>query len=148
MAKKTPKKIAWDWCSQYVRLRDAIVYQHKHPGMTFGYVKCCTCSNIKHWRRGDAGHWIDRGSGGMSGVYFDERNIHFQCKPCNGGLYVGKVKPDIKARYDEFMLETYGQGVMDELEWLDKNQSYRFKIIGIGEMYRELYQELLEGLKD
>jgi len=46
------------------------------------------------------------------------------------------------------MLETYGQGVMDELEWLDKNQSYRFKIIGIGEMYREMYQELLEGLKD
>lgn len=133
----TAKKKAWQWCSKYIRLRDAIEYQKNHPDVPFGYVKCCTCPRIVIYdKNADAGHFIPKGRGGMSGVYFDERNIHIQCKSCNG-FHQGK-----QVVYKEFMLEKYGQEVIDVLNFLDKNQSYYGKIIGIGLMYKELYEEL------
>lgn len=139
MAKKTAKKVAWEWCSKYIRLRDAIAYHKKYPSTPFGYVKCCTCPRIVIWDKNcDAGHYISRGSGGMSGVYFDERNIHAQCKSCNG-FHQGR-----QAVYREFMLEKYGQDVIDKLGFLDKNQSYKGKLIGIGLMYKEMFEELKE----
>lgn len=146
---KGVKAIAWRHCSLYCRLRDAIEYQKNYPTVPFGYVACCTCGTVKHWRHGDAGHWIDRGHGGMSGVYFDERNINFQDKTCNAGLYRGDKRIDVKKAYDEFMLRKYGQEVMDELRWLDKNQSYRGKLHAIAEMYRQMYFELCskQGIK-
>ena len=134
---KTAKKEAWEWCSKYIRLRDAIEYQNKYPETPFGYVKCCTCPRIIIWNKNcDAGHFISKSRGGLSGVYFDERNIHAQCKDCNG-FHQGKQEV-----YLEFMLEKYGQDVVDKLHWLDKNQSYKGKILGIGLMYKELYKEL------
>ena len=134
---KTAKKIAWEWCSKYIRLRDAIEYHRLHPDAPFGYVKCCTCSRIVIYNKNcDAGHFIPKSRGGLSGVYFDERNIHAQCKDCNG-FHQGR-----QAEYKEFMLEKYGQRVVDELEFLDRNNSYRYRIIGIGLLYKELYEAL------
>lgn len=140
---KTVKEKAWEWCSKYIRHRDALEYQVKYPEVDFGWVKCCTCPKIIHIKKNaDAGHYIDRGSGGLSGVYFDERNIHTQCKPCNAGFYVGRKRPDVKKAYDEFMLERYGQETIDLLRFLDKNQSYKYKIKVIGLMYKEMFNEL------
>ena len=139
------KKTAWDWCSKYIRLRDAIEFQNSHPEVPLGYVACCTCGAVKRWQEGDAGHWINRGHGGMSGVYFDERNIHFQCKTCNGGLLRGtmRIAPGaVAAAYDDFMLTKYGLKVIEELHWLDINQSYRHKLYGIAEMYKQMYFSL------
>ena len=134
---KTAKKEAWEWCSKYIRLRDAIAYQEKYPDVPFGYVKCCTCSTIIIYNNNcDAGHFISKGSRGMSGVYFDERNIHAQCKSCNG-FHQGR-----QVVYREFMLEKYSQDVIDQLEFLDQNQSYKGKIIGIGLMYKQMYEDL------
>lgn len=134
---KTAKKEAWDWCSKYIRLRDAMTYQDKYPDTPFGYVKCCTCSTVVIYNQNcDAGHFISKGSRGMSGVYFDERNIHAQCKSCNG-FHQGR-----QVVYRDFMLEKYGQEVIDKLEFLDKNQSYYGKIIGIGLMYKQMFEEL------
>lgn len=134
---KTAKKAAWEWCSKYIRLRDAIAFQNEYPDVPFGYVKCCTCPKIIIYNKNcDAGHYISKGSRGMSGVYFDERNIHAQCKDCNG-FHQGR-----QTVYHEFMLEKYGQDIIDQLEFLDRNQSYKGKIIGIGLMYREMYEEL------
>ena len=72
----------------------------------------------------DAGHFISRGSGGMSGVYFDERNIHTQCKPCNG-FHQGNAQ-----KYGDYMLQKYGQEVIDILRTLDKVNSYKYKLEG------------------
>ena len=146
----TTKQKAWSWCSKYIRLRDSVEYCVKF-GIDIGqFIRvediigpCCTCGIIKPWIRMDAGHWKDRGFGGGSGVYFDERNINLQCKPCNGGLYQGTKKPNVKLAYDNFMLERHGQIVMDTLEFLHKNQSYKGKIVAIGEMYKQMYKELL-----
>lgn len=138
------RKDVWKWCSQYIRLRDAIEFC-KGKGFDPSEFKspydlpaqCCSCGRIKSsWRLGDAGHFISRGRGGLSGVYFDERNIHFQCKGCNGfrqGNAVG---------YREFMLAKYGQDVIDQLEVLDKVNSYEGKLWQLREYYKDRYMEL------
>lgn len=141
---KTAKKEAWDWCSKYIRLRDAIEYQKRFPEVDLGWVDCCTCGRIIHIKKNaDAGHFIDRGSGGASGVYFDERNIHTQCKLCNGGFRKGvNIQGKVKGAYNQFMMDKYGPKVIDELLWLDRNQSYNNKIVGIGLMYKQMFEEL------
>lgn len=146
----TPKQKAWQWCSKYIRLRDAIAYQKQYPEVDLGWVKCCTCRRIVHIKKNaDAGHWITRGSFGASGVYFDERNINTQGKLCNGGFSCGKnIRASVDAAYDKFMLEKYGEKVMDELRFLNMNQSYKYKIEAIGVMYREMYQALLKGIEE
>ena len=150
MPRKTAKKEAWEWCSKYIRLRDAIEYHKNHPTVHFGYVKCCTCPRIIIYNKNaDAGHFIDRGRGGMSGVYFDERNINTQCKSCNGGFLAGKnIHAKAKEAYFQFMLKKYGQKVIDELEFLDRHNSYFKKIVGIGLMYKQMYKELRAGLSE
>lgn len=146
---KTAKQKAWEWCSRYCRLRDALNYCRINDIdiRQFAKVedivgKCCTCDDVRPWIEMDAGHYFDRGGGGTSGVYFDERNINLQSKSCNAGFYKGTRRPDIKANYDKFMLDKYGQGVIDELLFLHNNQSYKYKIIGIGLMYKEMYEKL------
>jgi hypothetical protein len=102
-ARKTPKQVLWDWVSKYVRLSACVNYSS-------GKGRCVTCNKPVHWKSGHAGHFIGRGIGGSSGVYFDRRNIHFQCPECNnmpGGNY---------EEYKKFMLKEYGQEVIDELK--------------------------------
>jgi len=103
-------------------------------------VKCCTCEAVLPWIRGDAGHFISRGSGGLSGVYFDERNINFQCKSCNG-FHQGRAE-----EYREFMLEKYGQKVINKLKWLNKNNSYKYKLVGLELYYKQKYAEMVRSL--
>lgn len=144
----TPKKIASTLCSRYIRLRDALDYCRKH-GIDLGQfvrpediiVQCCTCPKILPWIRMDAGHYHGRGIGGSSGVYFDERNINTQCKPCNG-FKGGNIQV-----YDVFMLEKYGQEVLDELELKDRIGSYKSQYAFIGIMYKQMYEKLLEELR-
>lgn len=99
-------------------------------------VKCCTCDAVKAWIYMDAGHFISRGSGGLSGVYFDERNSHAQCKLCNG-FHQGRAE-----EYREFMLQKYGQAVIDELKWLNRNNSYKGKLVGLELYYKQKYREM------
>ncbi len=112
----SPKKKAWTACSRYCRLRDAIAYCNEHGIDTASFsriedlpVKCCTCSLVKSWIYFDAGHYISRSSGGLSGVYFDERNIHAQSKDCN------KWKQGAAQEYREFIIKKYGENMPAEL---------------------------------
>lgn len=87
----------------------------------------------------DAGHFIGRGLGGSSGVYFNEANIHLQCKQCN--------MTNNQTGYRKFMLENYGQAVIDELERLHKVHIYKLIILeGLLLYYKQEYQELKDGL--
>jgi hypothetical protein len=61
---------AWDLFSVFIRTS----YADKFTG----YVQCYTCPAIKHWKEMDAGHYIH------SKLDFDIRNIHPQCRQCNG----------------------------------------------------------------
>lgn len=145
--KTTPKSKASTAMSRYIRLRDALDYCREHGVDLRQFArpediicKCVTCGVVKSWVRMDAGHWIGRGVGGSSGVYFDERNIHCQCKQqCNmvGG------KP---TEHEEFIIEKYGVDVRDEL------RQKHYTIIDCGSFamtmlekhYKDEYKELVK----
>ena len=136
------KKEVWGWCSLYTRIRDSIDYCKKiRIPLDSGIVQCCTCPEIKQWKYMQAGHFIGRGAGGGSGVYFDERNINTQCNCCNA------FQQGNALAYRDFMLDKYGQEVIDELRWLDRNNSYKGKLIGLGLYYKQKYEELTRSVK-
>jgi len=95
------KHAAWVEFSKYIRTKNA---SHN------GFVRCVTCDTAYHWKQMQAGHFTD---GRHNNTLFDERNVHSQCKKCNLALKGNKLK------YYKYMLEKYGQGVIDELEILD-----------------------------
>lgn len=144
------KKKASKAMSRFVRLRDALAYcrlkgidisQFARPEDIIG--RCCTCQAVKSWIRMDAGHFKGRGVGGGSGVYFDERNVHLQCKPCNG------FKGGAPDEYKEFMLHKYGEKTVAEIERKHKLPT-SFKdiaMIGTRIFYEEKYGELFKTIK-
>lgn len=139
------KKKAWDWCSKYVRLRDALAFCERREIDLVQFhrvedlpVACCTCGAIRTFRQVDAGHYFGRGLGGGSGAYFDERNLNTQCKTCNG-FHQGNFDS-----YTAFMQTKYGQEVIDELHILHiGGRSYRNgEIEAIALMYKGMFEEL------
>ena len=141
----SPKQKASTACSRYIRFRDALKYcrsmgidlsQFNRPEDIIG--SCVTCGKVKSWIRMDNGHFKGRGSGGGSGVYFDERNQHLQCKPCNG---FESGRPD---EYRHFIIEEYGQDVLDELNLKHRIPidmgAFAMKAMEI--MYKDKYEEL------
>ena len=143
----TPKAKAWKQCSRYCRLRDALDYCKKHgidlhqfsrPEDIIG--ACATCGAVKSWYLMDAGHFISRGAGGVSGVYFDERNVNLQCKRCNAfeqGAYGG---------YRNYIIHKYSIEVLDEL--LQKHyilpDMKDLAMRATEQYYKEKYKELVE----
>lgn len=79
----------------------------------YGQVKCVTCDAIGVYRDFDAGHFVPRRH---SLTMFDFRNCHVQCRPCNHHLS-GNL-----AKYREFMVLTYGEKVIAELEQLSREK--------------------------
>ncbi len=140
------KTTAWNWCSKYIRLRDAIAYCEKY-GIDLGQyndptlviVKCCTCSTAKSWKWMDAGHFHSRGLGGGSGVYWDERNIAAQCKQCN------KWRQGAAQEFEVYLIDLYGQEVLDELA-IKNRIPQKENIHAIGMYYKQEYKKLVRSL--
>jgi len=63
---KKAKKKAWIQFSRYIRLKYA----------KNGFVKCYTCSTVKHWKEMQAGHGI---GGRSNAVLFNEDIVRPQC---------------------------------------------------------------------
>ena len=122
------KAEAWIWCSLYIRLRDSVNGE---------WGPCCDCKKPVLIKYADAGHYIGRGSGGGSGVYFDERNIHLQAKQCN-------LSNQNRDGYRKFMLKEYGQKVIDELELKHRTHNYTLmELEGLKLYYKQAYEEIL-----
>ena len=146
MKNQMNKKKASEWMSRYCRLRDAIEFCRKRGVDITQFsrprdiiVACCCCGKVLSWNNVDGGHFIGRGRGGYSGVYFDERNVHAQCKGCNMWT---QNNPD----YRKFMLLKYGQDTIDELELRHKTNNYKGQIEAIGLMYKGMFLELKKEL--
>lgn len=140
------KGTVWKWCSKYIKLRDAIEDFPNHQTSDFGVIYCRTCGKLllRISKESQAGHFIGRGLGGGSGVKWDERNIHTQCYQCNRYCQGAPIT------YRKFMLETYGQKVIDELELKHKIHKYnRMEIEGLGLYYKQQYEIMCKkyGLK-
>lgn len=96
------KNKLWELLSEFVR-RSAADWR--------GYVTCVTCPTVLPWQRMHAGHFIP---GRHNAILFELCGVHPQCKECNVGLR-GNTK-----KYREFMIKTYGAGVVEELERRDR----------------------------
>jgi hypothetical protein len=133
--------------SKYILLRDAIedVEESRLSNDSlFEYVLCRTCGKPlpRIGSNSQAGHFVPKGNGGKSGVYYDERNVHCQCYNCNEWLEGNRLE------YNDYMLRMFGQDVIDELRLKDKLPRPH-KIDEYGIMYREKLKELKKkyGLK-
>lgn len=91
--------------SQYIRLRDAHEWHEANPTSPFGYVACCTCGGVRHWKEVDCGHYYGRRS---MNTRFEERNAHAQCKGCN-------CDEGRKAEYTLFLQKKYGPEIIERL---------------------------------
>ena len=107
--KKTPAQIA-ESCAEYiqriVRLKAAI--HNDSP-----YISCVSCGTVDHWTQMQGGHYIPRGVTSPwrgTALKIVEENIHPQCKRCN--LTLQGNSPG----YTRYMVETYGQDMVDEIE--------------------------------
>ena len=146
----TAKKRAWTACSKYCRLRDAIAYCKEHGIDLHQFARpediigaCCTCGAVKSWIRMDAGHFISRSAGGVSGVYFDERNVNLQCKRCNG------FKQGAAQEYREFIGKKYGEdmvAILWQKHYITPNmRDLAMKATEV--YYNDKYKELIGMLK-
>jgi len=68
--------------SEFIRLRDAD---------DNGMIRCISCGKLIHWKKADAGHYVNRKH---SSLRWSETNVNAQCVPCN--------------RFDEGNLPAYG----------------------------------------
>ena len=140
------KTTAWNWCSKYIRLRDAIAYCERY-GIDLGQfndtrhipLKCCTCSTVKSWMYMQAGHFYSRGLGGGSGVYWDERNIAGQCPQCN------QFRQGAAQEFEVYLIDLYGQDVLDELA-VKNRIPQKENIHAIGTYYKQEYKKLVRSL--
>lgn len=83
--------------SQYIRLRAS-----DHRGMG----ECFTCGSVRHYTEVDAGHFMSRA---CMKTRWDEKNVQFQCKRCNGFRSGEQYKFSIRLE------EEYGKGTAEAL---------------------------------
>jgi hypothetical protein len=120
---KKLKKEVWDLFSEYVRRSEAD---------SNGYCRCVSCGAIRHWSAGDAGHYIHGTSFSIPEL------VHFQCKECNGFKHGNLVM------YKEYMINLYGEKMLDRLEFLAKHR-HDYSVFELKKL-KEMYQEKLRGL--
>ena len=92
-----------------------------------GMCRCVTCGKRDHYKRMHGGHFVP---GRRMSVLFIELNIHPQCIHCNNYLS-GNVM-----EYERFMLESYGQDVVDEIRDA-KNRTATFSRCELADMRDE-----------
>lgn len=89
------KKKLWTIVSKYIRLRDCLLTTNtRYEGL------CISCGVKKNIENADAGHFVSRTD---KALCYDERDIHLQCKRCNGylkGNFAGYYN-GLKARYGD-----------------------------------------------
>ena len=95
---KALKKKLYELVQKYARLRDS----DKH-----WWWKCISCWKRVRRDKADGGHYISRTN--MS-TAFDEKNIHLQCKGCNGMLWWNLIE------YRKNLIKKIGEDEVLKLE--------------------------------
>ena len=76
---------------------------------------CITCGKQQDWKLCDAGHYIRRG---IFQFRWHEKNVHCQCKRCNG---YNEGEKDI---YRKKMIELYGVDFVELIE-AERHKTYK-----------------------
>jgi len=82
----------------------------------FGYASCVTCGKTDYYKNMDGGHFISKGS--SSRWALDLRNIHCQCKGCNG---FAMTHGTAQIAYTRYMQEEYGDKFVAQMLREKKN---------------------------
>ena len=112
--------------SQFVRLRAT-----DHRGMG----ECYTCGAVRHWSEVDAGHFMSRAC--MS-TRWDEKNVQFQCKRCNG------FRSGEQFKFARRLDADFGEGTAEKIEQMS-NQTRKFTTAEL-EALIEVYNRKLRKL--
>lgn len=132
MPKKTPRTKALETLQKLVRVKAADEN---------GYCTCVTCGKMDKWQSMDGGHFYSKGS--CSYWALDERNIHPQCKGCNGfGMKYGTAAQ----QYTLYMIDMYGRDFVEEME-AKKRDSIKYYKKDYDEMIKEWNEQIKEHLK-
>lgn len=126
------KDRAWKTFSLYIRTRDCI----KTTG-TKTLLKCVTCGKLVDIKKAHASHFIP---GRHLGILFDERGVNGSCYTCN--VVLGSNGP----KYYKWMLNHYGQKVIDDLERID-NTTVKYTVKDYLEIEKK-YKEKLSHLQE
>jgi len=113
--------------SQYIRLRAVD---------ETGTGQCFTCGAMRHWSEVDAGHFMSRAC--MS-TRWDERNVQYQCKRCNG------FRSGEQYLFSQNLDRVYGEGTAEGLHIASK-QTYKYTRDELESLYHH-YKRLVDELR-
>lgn len=94
-----------------------------------GYVECVTCGVKKPVKEMQAGHYIPRS---VLNLRYDDTNVHPQCYGCN------VARKGNYPAYALFMLRTYGQDILDQLDKESHN---------VGQWKTYMYEDVISEMK-
>lgn len=142
------KDACWTWMALYVKLRDAI---EDKLDPDFRFVRCRTCGKVleryyynekgerKSNKSCQAGHFMGRKSGGSSGTYFDERNVHVQCANCNA------FEQGAHKEFRAYLVNKFNEETVQDIERKHTIHSYSdMDIIILETYYKNEYEKLCE----
>lgn len=120
--------------SKLVKKLDKIFSEfiRRRPCNEHGYAECFTCGSFHYWKEVDAGHFMSRGK---YATRWNEDNVQFQCKRCNG----------FRSGEQYIFAQNLGTDLADELVF-ESNQTRKYSVGEIREMI-ETYKEKVEDLK-
>jgi hypothetical protein len=100
-----------------------------------GYCQCVTCGNSHHWKDLQGGHYLERG---RHATLLVEENVWPQCRYCNAFLM--KTTSGV-LRYRAFMVETYGEPFVQDLE-IQSKQVAKFSRGYLEDMKEDLKKQI------
>ena len=110
------KKNVWDnYVKNYIRMRDCDAN---------GYGQCVSCGKVIHYKDGDAGHYLFKGST-WERIRFEEDNLGLQCKKCNTHLS-GNITAWFRRVADKYGYQ-FASGSDERLRGLCHNKDGSFK---------------------
>ena len=99
-----------------------------------GYCECVSCGCSFHYKDGDGGHYIAKGTSSYWSLELE--NVHPQCKGCNGfGMKYGIASQ----QYTFFMIDMYGKDYVEDM--LAKKGDIR-------KMYKADYVDMLKEFNE
>ena len=99
-----------------------------------GYARCVCCGAVKYYKEMDGGHYIAKGKSSYWSL--EPKNIHPQCKGCNGfGMRYGNAE----SLYTLWMIDTYGREFVDEMHATTRK---------LKKMYKADYEDFLKETKE
>lgn len=81
-----------------------------------GYCTCVTCGKVVHWKKCDAGHFVERD---IWWTRYDKMNIFPQCIQCN------RFKSGRTSWFGDFLREKFGNDPIDAMVALSKKADLR-----------------------